>query len=148
MKRCTNCNHEKSEDEFHKNRKRKDGLQSFCKSCMIEIVRLGYKNNKATVAARQRNSLNKIQAIFDEIRADNGCCFCGESVAVCLDFHHIDPSEKDRDVSYWRASKSKRKMIEEMLRCAVVCANCHRKVHAGLLEAVWSHRCRINECYF
>lgn len=33
MKRCTNCNVEKSTDEFHKQASRSDGLRAVCKDC-------------------------------------------------------------------------------------------------------------------
>lgn len=147
MKRCTNCNTDKPKSDFHKNSRRKDGLQSFCKACMIEIVHRRYqdKESKATILASQKKKLHEMQKIFDEVRGTNGCCLCGETCVACLDFHHIDPTEKDQGVSYWRSSKSKDKMIEEMQRCAVLCANCHRKLHAGLLHVDRKHCCLIPE---
>lgn len=37
MKRCTRCGLTKLVEEFHKNKARKDGLQTYCKPCMAAI---------------------------------------------------------------------------------------------------------------
>lgn len=57
------------------------------------------------------------------------CLICGES--VCLDFHHKDPNEKDFTIGKHR-NKSKENLIKEIEKC--VCANCHRKIHAGIIN--------------
>lgn len=54
---------------------------------------------------------------------------------VALDFHHLDPTEKDKNVGDLM-SFSTQKLKEEIRKCVVLCANCHRMVHAGLLEIV------------
>lgn len=51
MKVCTRCNQTKSENEFHKDSSKKDGMQALCKSCKVEIMKDYRKNN--------RNNINK-----------------------------------------------------------------------------------------
>ncbi|QXL90328.1 hypothetical protein [Salmonella phage NINP13076] len=63
----------------------------------------------------------------------SGCILCGEKEPVALDLHHIDESTKDANVSDLMRRGTKR-LIDEMNKCVVLCANCHRKVHAGILE--------------
>ena len=57
------------------------------------------------------------------------CCKCGEGRAVCLDLHHKDPKIKK-----FRFSDGKGRSIKtienEFKKCIVVCANCHRLLHA------------------
>ena len=65
--------------------------------------------------------------------ASGGCPFCGEKEPVALDFHHRDPDVKDGSV---RRQTSLKRVQAEAAKCVVLCANCHRKVHAGLLQ-VW-----------
>ena len=57
------------------------------------------------------------------------CVFCGESRAVCLDFHHRRPSEKLFSISAC-SGYSLAKVKVEIRKCIIVCANCHRVLHA------------------
>ena len=59
-----------------------------------------------------------------------GCRVCGEAEPIALDFHHLDPAQKDG--SPLRQSSVKR-ALAEAAKCVILCANCHRKVHAGLI---------------
>lgn len=57
------------------------------------------------------------------------CNICGyDKCPSAFDFHHIDPTEKDFVIS----SKTSWEAIEpELRKCVLLCANCHREVHAG-----------------
>lgn len=57
------------------------------------------------------------------------CTICGyDKCPSAFDFHHLDPREKDFVVS----AKSSWAAIEpELKKCVLLCANCHREVHAG-----------------
>ena len=58
------------------------------------------------------------------------CIKCGEDHVSCLDFHHKDPSTKSFNIS--RAildGVSKKQLLQEIAKCDVLCANCHRKHH-------------------
>ena len=61
------------------------------------------------------------------------CVVCEESEPVCIDFHHIDPTEKDFTIGKHR-SRSRDWLSQEIAKCVCLCANCHRKVHAGLIN--------------
>lgn len=54
-------------------------------------------------------------------------CVCGESDPYALDFHHPDPLIK-REIE---GRMGLARLLEEMQKCTVMCANCHRKGHAG-----------------
>ncbi len=57
------------------------------------------------------------------------CIKCGEDHIATLDFHHVNPSEKETEVvkllrfSDWDLIES------ELCKCVLLCANCHRKTH-------------------
>jgi len=69
-----------------------------------------------------------------DIKDKLSCMHCDESENICLDFHHRDPSSKVKSVSQMVVFKfSDEKILEEIDKCDVICANCHRKHHAGLL---------------
>lgn len=59
------------------------------------------------------------------------CSECGYDKCIdALEFHHRDPAQKDFRIS--AAVKSKARLLAEVAKCALLCANCHREVHAGL----------------
>lgn len=60
----------------------------------------------------------------------SGCQRCGwNKHPAGLDFHHRDPGEKEICVGYLM-TKSWERIIAEMRKCDVLCANCHRVEHA------------------
>jgi hypothetical protein len=60
-----------------------------------------------------------------------GCVLCGYSkCAAALEFHHIG-DDKERDVGKIRSATA---LKREAAKCIVVCANCHREIHAGQIE--------------
>lgn len=60
------------------------------------------------------------------------CEICGFEYngenAACFDFHHLDPNEKDYEPSTAIRLKQE-KAMEELNKCQLVCANCHRLIH-------------------
>ncbi len=67
------------------------------------------------------------------VKGHYGCVCCSEREIVCLEFHHLDPLQKDIQIGSQRHLSSR--VIEELSKCIVVCANCHKKIHAGLIVA-------------
>ena len=61
------------------------------------------------------------------------CVFCGYDKCIrALEFHHIENNEKDFGISEKGYTRSWEKVKEELDKCILVCANCHRELHAGL----------------
>jgi hypothetical protein len=79
--------------------------------------------------AKARQQQNFLQ--LKEWKQTQKCAVCGLAEEWCLDLHHVDPSTKDRNISdlVWGSSWSR--TWEEIQKCVVLCANCHRRVHAG-----------------
>jgi hypothetical protein len=95
-----------------------------------------YKNKakqKEAMARLHQQYRDERAAIVNAVKA-TGCIFCGESEVACLDLHHLDPAAKETTVSYLITCHAKLEtLLTEIAKCVVVCANCHRKLHAGLL---------------
>lgn len=134
-KTCTKCFIEQPIEEFGliKGGTRR---RSQCKAC----GRLDYKNHstpetrkfRAEQASVQRIEIRKKIAI---LKVETGCFFCKMNEPVCLDYHHVDPSTKRRDVASLAKSPCLWKTIlKEMAKCICVCSNCHRRIHAKLLK--------------
>ena len=65
------------------------------------------------------------------------CAACGKSYPpVVMDLHHRDPSQKDGMVSKLLKSSSMAKLQEEIDKCVCLCSNCHRLLHAGLIDSI------------
>ena len=63
------------------------------------------------------------------------CSICGYSKCEsALDFHHKDPEQKDKVKFVDIRNKSLVNMLEELKKCILVCANCHREIHSELLK--------------
>ena len=61
-----------------------------------------------------------------------GCCSkCGYNKNLAaLEFHHIDPESKEFQIDIRRLSNtSMDKLQEEIHKCILLCANCHREEH-------------------
>lgn len=70
-----------------------------------------------------------------EIKNHFSCQLCGESFPQCLDFHHINDEQKLFAVSDAISKrKSVQTIVSELTKCACLCANCHRKLHAGAVD--------------
>lgn len=58
------------------------------------------------------------------------CCKCGYNKhSAALEFHHINPEEKEFTWTKLRL-KSWDKIIKELDKCVLVCANCHNIEHS------------------
>ena len=115
-KRCKCCGKELPLDDFNYWNKQKGTRMTICKECEHEKSRQKREHKK--------NLLIELKEV--------GCCICGETDPVCLDFHHYDQSEKEFNISQ-ALTKSVKDMLLEASKCVVVCSNCHRKIHAGTL---------------
>lgn len=61
------------------------------------------------------------------------CVNCGyDKYNGSLDFHHLDPKEKD--IRIIGNALSKEKLIKELDKCVLLCKNCHAEVHGNVLK--------------
>jgi hypothetical protein len=88
-----------------------------------------YANNKEKVLRATQNNKRKNKKKWLEFKSTLACKFCGENHPAALDFHHEDPSQKDREVSYYVKNYQYARAMEEVKKCMVLCANCHRILH-------------------
>lgn len=109
--RCSRCHEFRPRTEFYRDR------IGMCKSCHLvygaekrkefKLLCIAYKGGKCELCSYTR-------------------CAAG------LEFHHRDPSQKDFEVN----RNARRSLVEvlrkELDKCALLCATCHREVHAGI----------------
>lgn len=62
------------------------------------------------------------------------CIICGYDKSIrSLQFHHINPLEKDFGISS-QLSYSLKRLKKEADKCILVCSNCHCEIHDGLIN--------------
>ena len=65
------------------------------------------------------------------------CSRCGyQKCQEALEFHHFDSAQKDFGISERGYTRSWKKVREELKKCILVCANCHRELHASMQLSV------------
>jgi hypothetical protein len=70
-----------------------------------------------------------------------GCEVCSEHTFCCLTYHHREPRTKRGEIMRMVRNRMPKSMIlAEMDKCTLLCLNCHRKVHIGLLALPCTYR--------
>lgn len=63
------------------------------------------------------------------------CAICGYNKCNnVLEFHHVDDNVKDFGISAKGYTRSWNKVKQELDKCILLCANCHREVHEGITQ--------------
>src|SRR5215213_9771758 len=94
-----------------------------------EYMRRWYQKNKAKHIGYVRNRDKKIKLWLKEYKMTLKCEVCEENHPACLEFHHINPKEKKFSIGRMKDFMSWRLLKEEIAKCRVLRANCHRKEH-------------------
>ena len=96
---------------------------------------------KRTYQERRQYLLKAVQRRREKVRAmaveykGGRCQVCGYDKCIeALEFHHLDPTQKDFGISHKGYTRSWEKVKEEVDKCILLCANCHREFHAGMLQ--------------
>lgn len=106
---CPLCQERKLKKEF--------GRRSYCYTCHSE---------KCKEYAKAK------QIWLNEIQLTRGCLHCSyNTCAYAMDFHHINPEVKSFNLGRGRYVSWDR-LRKEVEKCVVLCARCHRELHAGL----------------
>lgn len=88
---------------------------------------LATAEGRALYRAAKRRRYERGLALISFFKIE--CVRCDETDKACLQFHHRDPSRKIANVIAL-ASQGKKRIMEEIAKCDVMCANCHLKSHA------------------
>ena len=121
MKRCIKCNQDKHVIEFSK---RGTQLQSYCKECNKLYHRDHYKQNKQDYLKKNYSYKKKYVAWIRSLK-NSSCVDCGIKYNPWI--MHFDHRENKLFGIAEAANNtiSKKKVLEEIKKCDLVCANCH-----------------------
>ena len=88
-----------------------------CRLCRMEAV------------DRRRREIKRILVA----EAGGACAICGyDRSPHALQFHHLEPSDKTFGLGAGGLTRSLDRARAEAAKCALLCANCHAEVEAGL----------------
>lgn len=87
-----------------------------------------YKRNSKRIIEKARLRTEIIKGWLRAYKSTLKCSRCSENDWRCLDFHHINPQDKESSIAYAiRDGWSIERIQLEITKCIVLCANCHRK---------------------
>ena len=137
-RKCYRCGEPKPAEEFAWRRKAKGQRDSFCRPCRSAYGREHYVANRqryidqaAMVKRRLRHE--RTLALIEYFRT-HPCVQCGEANPVVLEFDHV--RDKAFDIGQNLLDHRWEAIVEEIAKCEVVCANCHRRRTAQRRGAV------------
>ena len=131
LKRCGCCKVFKELESFSFRNKITKTLTSYCKKCQAKYSSGHYKANKQTHNKRRSGNVevrrSSIKHAVNDYKYNNPCVDCGEFyLPKVMDFDHVR-GRKINDISTMiNLGYSLDKLLKEIAKCDLVCANCHR----------------------
>lgn len=136
---CTKCQEEKSLDSFRNYKRSKDGKVNWCKPCFKQHEKDHYKSNperrKKTRERQTSYTAVNRQFVYDYL-AQHPCEICAEPDIIVLEFDHLPEFKKKINVSDAISRYGPEMLKEEIAKCRVLCANCHRR-HTAKQQSWW-----------
>lgn len=144
-KKCYRCGDVKPVEAFAWRRKGEGERDSFCRPCRSAYGREHYGANRQRYIDQAGISKRKLAlartTYLLKFFKTNPCVDCGETDPVVLEFDHL--RDKSFAIGPSRSRRSWQSILDEVEKCEVVCANCHRRRTArrrGALRAVLTQR--------
>lgn len=94
-----------------------------------EYSRKHYEKNREKVIASNNEAKARGKEKWDLYKSGLKCARCPENHVATLDFHHVNPEDKEYSVADLVSNKMFTKAYKEIKKCIVLCSNCHRKLH-------------------
>lgn len=123
-KTCCRCKLEKPLSDFYE-KKKEDRNTSYCKKCLYQYQHERWRQRK----------IKAVQLMGGQ------CAKCKYDLCLsAMDFHHLDPNEKDAEFNTARHWTWKR-LLEELKKCVLLCNRCHKEEHASE-EMFWNRNAK------
>ncbi len=97
--------------------------------------------DKRKYAERREYLINKVRERRKKTKElavayKGGRCFiCGYNACIdALEFHHLEAYKKKFGIGKSGYTRRLMKVFRETDKCVLVCSNCHREIHAGMLQ--------------
>ncbi len=127
--RCSRCQQFKPPDSFNWRRKRIGQRDSYCRPCRADYKQEHYAANRQRYmdhAGKRRRAVRaERMAYLAEFFETRPCVDCGETDLRVLEFDHR--GDKSFNVGYGLQRHAWPRVLAEIDKCDVRCANCHRR---------------------
>ena len=124
VKHCPRCGEDKDEAEFHRWRER-DGRQVWCKSCRRVYDAAYHQRVKERRREQRRRRAREIRAFMNELK-QNPCADCGQRFdPAAMQWDHLPGFVKTGNLGDLKRNSSRKRLLQEIAKCELVCANCH-----------------------
>lgn len=139
-KKCYACYQLKDEEEFPLIREKRKG---YCTECYKKIVGKTpeecAESQRAAIKRHNETSRETRRKVVEEILDKTPCQDCGIINPIVMDFDHREPSDKSKNISTLIQQGTIKSLKEELAKCDVVCANCHR-IRTAKMFGNWRSR--------
>ena len=126
---CRRCGKAKPAGDFSWHRRAKGQLDTLCRSCHAAYGRAHYQANRQRyidqALARKERVARERQGLIVAFLREHPCSDCGESDPLVLEFDHL--ADKRFTIGDGITARSWQAILDEIAKCEVVCANCHRR---------------------
>lgn len=145
LRRCYACGEWKPLHDFSFRKRRTGERQGYCRACQAAYRRDHYCRNRpayierAMAQVKQRRE-EQVRVLHEYLRT-HPCVDCSETNIGLLEFDHVDSAAKEMDIGVMLGRRPWAKILDEIAKCDVRCANCHRKRTAA--QQGW--KCRLAE---
>jgi hypothetical protein len=134
------------EDRLKRRREYNKSYYADNKEKILERTNTYYKQNKDKHAEcmnrKRKRNIKEIEFVKLSYGCQNlNCKWVGEFVGCDLDLHHTGDDKVDSISKLPQHSLPK--IVKEINKCVVLCANCHRQLHAGIFSVEQTPRCHV-----
>lgn len=124
LKKCYKCKIDQDIANFAINRSKKDGLNAQCRVCQSVLRKDHYLRNKKKIYTQIKEYQSSIRKYIQEYKANTPCKDCNQKYPYyVMDFDHLRDKKFQISVAH---NKGFLVLQEEISKCELVCANCHR----------------------
>jgi hypothetical protein len=124
MKVCGNCGLAKPDGCFHRSTSR--GLQAWCKECRKAYDAAYHQRHRERRRLQKKQNRVDFMAWYHGLKKGKPCADCGAVLpTLAMHWDHLPGAEKIDHVGTLRQTNSRRRILAEIAKCELVCANCH-----------------------
>lgn len=129
VRKCYRCGELKAVDEFAWRRRARGQRDSFCRPCRSAYGKEHYAANRQRYIDRARVVTQRLTrertGYLIAYFVAHPCVDCGETDPIVLEFDHL--RDKRFEISAAIRGRNWQTILDEIEKCEVVCANCHRR---------------------
>ena len=137
-KLCPNCGKTKAWSAFSSRLVGEFRPVSYCRTCQRAYCKAHYRRNREKHNAgryrRRRGERAANREFVWRYLESHPCVDCGESDIVVLEFDHVRGNKEGEISIMVGRGVSHDQLLQELAKCVVRCANCHRRKTALQLD--------------